>query len=119
LALAAASGAYVVHKGADTVIASPTGESVLNVHGQPWLATAGSGDVLAGTIASILMQGRNNQVDSNGKSQNKTDDETLKLVAAAVWMHSEASRRLGPGLIAGDLPAVYRDILANLFGFSE
>ncbi len=115
LALAAASGAYVVHKGADTVIASPTGESVLSVHGQPWLATAGSGDVLAGTIASILMQGRNNPLEEYRNNLTVSSDETLMLVAAAVWKHSEASQRLGPGLIAGDLPAVYPDILTDLY----
>jgi NAD(P)H-hydrate repair Nnr-like enzyme with NAD(P)H-hydrate dehydratase domain len=77
----------VLLKGADTVIAAPSGHVVVNTHATRWLATAGSGDVLAGILAGFLAQG----VD------------TLLAAAMAAWMHGEAGRRAGAGLIAEDL----------------
>jgi ADP-dependent NAD(P)H-hydrate dehydratase / NAD(P)H-hydrate epimerase len=96
------SGAIVLLKGADTVIAAPQARAVVNTHASPWLATAGSGDVLAGLIAGLLC--------------NHRIYDPFQAVCAAAWMHGELGRRLGPGLIAEDLPeaipALLRDILA-------
>ena len=103
---ASTSGAIVVYKGADTVIASPCGRCVISDNGAPWLATAGSGDILAGTVAGLLGQKIQHQL-KHGNS--------LNTVAAAVWLHSEASAVLGPGMIAGDLPLVYPQLLKAVY----
>jgi hydroxyethylthiazole kinase-like uncharacterized protein yjeF len=87
LAAAAGSRATIVHKGADTVIASPKGEVRVLAGASPWLSTAGTGDVLAGLLAAQVVQG--------GKGTTHAE--------AAAWLHARAAQLAGPALIADAL----------------
>jgi ADP-dependent NAD(P)H-hydrate dehydratase / NAD(P)H-hydrate epimerase len=92
------TGAIIVLKGADTIIAAPDGRVVMNNNGTPWLATAGSGDVLAGVIAGLMAQNM----------------PAFEAACAAAFLHGIAGTTLGERLIADELPVAIREEIKRL-----
>ena len=98
-AAAAETGATVLIKGPDTVLAAPDGRAIINIHASPALATAGSGDVLAGLILGLLAQGAG----------------ALDAAAAAAWLHGDAGLAVSEGLVAEDLIDALPVVLKQLW----
>jgi len=92
------SGAVLLLKGPDTVVASPDGRAVINPTGTPLLATAGSGDVLAGLIGALMAQGM----------------PAFEAACAGAWLHGKAGEAVGPGLIAEDLPEALPEVISGV-----
>ncbi len=97
------AGATVLLKGPDTVIADNTLKTVINATGTPYLATAGSGDVLSGLIAGLMAQGM----------------QPIDAACAGAWMHGKAAEQFGPGLIAEDIPDLIPDLLQMIINTSS
>ncbi|MDY0008087.1 MAG: NAD(P)H-hydrate dehydratase [Bdellovibrionales bacterium] len=102
-AAARKANAIIILKGFDTVIAGPEGTAVVNTNGTPILATAGSGDVLAGLVAGFAAQGMS----------------SFMAALAAVWLHADAARLYGPGLTAEEIIININQSLKNILGTSQ
>lgn len=98
VAAARDTDAYLILKGHETIIAAPDGRYVINTHAPPSLATAGTGDVLAGMVTGLVAQGMPN----------------FEACCAAVWIHGACALQFGIGLVASDLPGLIPRILQNL-----
>ena len=92
------SRCVIVLKGARTLICAPNGDVVVNETASPYLAKAGTGDVLAGLIAGLVTQGM----------------PAFAAACAGVWLHGQASEQIGPGLIPQDLTRAIRPLLRDL-----
>ncbi|MGI9353518.1 MAG: NAD(P)H-hydrate dehydratase [Rhizobiaceae bacterium] len=92
------SGSVILLKGPDTVVASGRNEASISNNAPPWLATAGSGDVLTGIVAGLLAQGM----------------PVFDAANAAVWMHGAAAKSVGPGMISSDLDAGLQNVIRGL-----
>jgi hydroxyethylthiazole kinase-like uncharacterized protein yjeF len=97
-AAAQATGAVLLLKGSDTIIAAPDGRIAINGNAPPWLATGGTGDVLAGLAAALLAQGM----------------PPWEATAAAAWLQGEAARDAGPGLVAEELIISVQAVLRRM-----
>lgn len=91
-------GAVIILKGPETLIAAPEGPIIINTHASPYLATAGTGDVLAGMVTGLLAQ--------------KMD--VLQACCAAIWIHGDCALKFGPGLVASDLSGLIPQVLQDL-----
>lgn len=97
------SGAIILLKGSETMIAAPDGTCIINRHSHPALATAGSGDVLSGMIAGLLAAGMT----------------PLKAALASAWIHGDIAQKLGYGLIADDLETRIPSVLQEFYAASR
>ena len=97
------SGAIILLKGTSSIIAHPDGRTVINITGTPYLATAGSGDVLSGIIAGLIAQGM----------------AIFDAACAGAWIHGKTAEYFGPGLIAEDICDLVPKVIQEIAGFQK